>query len=631
MKAKLRLQQMADETESYVEMRSTLVESTEVYAQVDKNTGSGPAPAAPNVIALPPKLPPQHAALPLGKFQTMRKLHSTGSIQDHRGEIPPPSPLAMRGDASLHLEPDVEVSLQDLVAKHHKMLPLRVRVCKKKTQEPSNQASLAVGAFYNFHFVVHKKMATFTSTTTAEKFSLPVSSKVNCALVYNPEGDLNMAMTGYTFQDVSDLVNSQPMPAVVCATQLGASSRIESAFMPGEVLVLKDVQETEDRVCISAYSFRTESTKVLEYGCNGYFTTQPSEVQMKLQTLIADVNPKLPCQVQLFGADLAEFNVPAHAGGALLFLDVVESPVLIATSPQNPNKVLEIFITPNIEVKFVEVGGKDLLEMKSETGLLEAKYGLLKKGRSASGGNLGNVRTPFSSHPSKEDFPSQTPSGGSIVYDLPFNPPDAPAQSAAGLLPPGYRGTLPLCDESSSGSGSGSARTRRNYDPIQPPLSSPMTSKSAAFEMEPRAYEAQSPDNDVWSLRAKYEELKYNCNDLRREIVGAQRDIENLRKEVDMLKFQSGQLESETKRTSQENISLLAALGIKEVTQLLDGLGLSQYKKKFSNERVTGRILVKCNEKMLEKELGVSSKLHRMQLMEFIQGNDCVYTVISRP
>ena len=34
--------------------------------------------------------------------------------------------------------------------------------------------------------------------------------------------------------------------------------------------------------------------------------------------------------------------------------------------------------------------------------------------------------------------------------------------------------------------------------------------------------------------------------------------------------------------------------------------------------------------KILEKDLGISSKLHRMQLMEFIEGSERVHTVISK-
>ena len=34
--------------------------------------------------------------------------------------------------------------------------------------------------------------------------------------------------------------------------------------------------------------------------------------------------------------------------------------------------------------------------------------------------------------------------------------------------------------------------------------------------------------------------------------------------------------------------------------------------------------------KILEKDLGVSSKLHRMRLMEFVEVSECVHTVISK-
>ena len=340
------------------------------------------------------------------------------------------------GASSTHLEPEKEVSLQDLVTMHHKMLPLRTKVTKKRAQnEAHTRDTLVVGGLYNLHFTTRKKMATFT-LSTGETFTLPVDAKVNCAVVYNPEGDTTMATTGYTFKDVLDLSRTQPMPLIVCATQRGVSRKIESACMPGEVLALKTVQDNQERVCIGAYSFKTESIKVLEEGCNGFFTTQPSDIQLPLLRVINELSPKLPCEVQLFGAENEPGVSAIAASGSLLSLQVEESVLLVATCPRAPNEVMEVIVTPDTEVKFVEVGGKDLLEMKSETSRLQFKYGLTKKiqVRSLSGTSIGSGgNTTYSN----QDISSpQTPSGGAtppaFVYDLPYN--DTHAQVTTGRL-----------------------------------------------------------------------------------------------------------------------------------------------------------------------------------------------------
>lgn len=452
-------------------------DSSGLYSQVlDRHC----TPVAPNTSSTPPNLKSvnQYASIPHGKSQTMRRLHSTGNIPTDR-DIPSPSPLAREKEmfTYTHLEPDREVSLQDLVTKHYKMLPLRVRVCKTNIQDAAaSRNTFAAGGLYNLHFTQHKKLAAFT-VSAAESFTLPIDSKVKCALVYNPEGNASKAITGYTFRDVADLIKARPMPMVVCATQLGASRKVESAFMPGEILALKHVQDNQDRVCLGAYSFKTESIKVLEEGCNGYFTTQPSDIQLPLQSVVKEISPKLPCEVQLFGVE-GEPGVPAGVGSLLLSLQVVESVLLIATRPQAPDEVLEVPVVSKTEVKFVEVGGKDLLEMKSETGRLQSKYGQTKRTtcRSVSASSIGSTASS-ASYPSQSSEISSPSGSRNYLYDLPYNEShdDAHAQSTAGRLPAGYvhRGSLPVNEDGSSG------KLKRNLklDPLLPPSPS-LTSKA---------------------------------------------------------------------------------------------------------------------------------------------------------
>lgn len=57
-----------------------------------------------------------------------------------------------------------------------------------------------------------------------------------------------------------------------------------------------------------------------------------------------------------------------------------------------------------------------------------------------------------------------------------------------------------------------------------------------------------------------------------------------------------------------------------QVCKLIDVMGLGQYKKKFIEEHISGEILVECDEQVLQDELGVHSRIHRIRLMKVITG-----------
>ena len=53
---------------------------------------------------------------------------------------------------------------------------------------------------------------------------------------------------------------------------------------------------------------------------------------------------------------------------------------------------------------------------------------------------------------------------------------------------------------------------------------------------------------------------------------------------------------------------------------MLDQLGLSQYKESFMEEKISGSLLQDCTEDMLENDLQIKSKLHRLKIMRVIDG-----------
>lgn len=58
-----------------------------------------------------------------------------------------------------------------------------------------------------------------------------------------------------------------------------------------------------------------------------------------------------------------------------------------------------------------------------------------------------------------------------------------------------------------------------------------------------------------------------------------------------------------------------------QVLNLLDHLNLPQYKDYFRREMVDGEILSEIDEVVLEQELGMTSKIHRLRLMKYIESH----------
>lgn len=62
---------------------------------------------------------------------------------------------------------------------------------------------------------------------------------------------------------------------------------------------------------------------------------------------------------------------------------------------------------------------------------------------------------------------------------------------------------------------------------------------------------------------------------------------------------------------------------------LLDAMHLAQYKDVFASEQITGEVLAELDEEILQNELGVSVKIHRIRLMKVINGKYSVQQILS--
>ena len=52
----------------------------------------------------------------------------------------------------------------------------------------------------------------------------------------------------------------------------------------------------------------------------------------------------------------------------------------------------------------------------------------------------------------------------------------------------------------------------------------------------------------------------------------------------------------------------------------MEAMGLGQYNSKILEEQLSGEILLECDDTILQEEVGMSSRIHRIRVMKIISG-----------
>eukprot|EP00731_Ephydatia_muelleri_P004030 Em0002g206a len=583
---------------------------------------------------------------------------------------------------------ELGLNLQDLAAKHSDWLPFRVKVIKKKTSD-SRWSHIGVGETYNVYSVKENDKTVTFSDSGGGTFTLPSDANIGCALVYSlePENFEKCTSTAeYTFKRVSDIIRAQPIPKIICATRMGTGKSVDSAVVPGEILGVSGVQS--DKRCLHVYSYTLECAKVLDWECSGNFTTNPADVQLPLAQVITELSVTFPCKVQLFpSSGNQEVVLPRNASTSILCMNAPsELSVIIASNSSEQHEhhqLLKIPVTSDIEVAVVKICGKELLELKAQSLKLLHKEDRLKVIESRAPVSHGTTKTPSAQTYMALHDSAKAPTGVDSIYaNTMTSAASEKLNKDAGLAegnivtgdtsqvpPPTYpRVYVPNAttgNTSTSSFSTASSKTIRltscspqhkEKEPssdgalhsagpslvavIEERLKCKRLSRDSAITQMSVSGDSTG-DCDIETLKIKYIEVKEDlekCQSLLRDYRGAltatQKDVDDLKRNVESIYSRLAacvnEHEGELKIIIEKNKSRLDTFSCDEVLQLLDALGLSQYKKKFVAERISGKLLLQCNEKVLEKELGISNKLHRLQLMTVIEGKDCAYSIITK-
>ena len=190
--------------------------------------------------------------------------------------------------------------LPDFVEKYSKSFPVHIKVLKGYCG-PSSRLTISTNDTYNIHFLKHTQVVAIKDAHDTP-YSIPLNSAIEFGLVYDPNENRSEAISGLTFEKISEIIAAHTPPKVFCALKAFRGEDEKSSVYDHEVLVVKQVLKPrlKGKRALKVYSLLTNSEKLLHEDCIGRFTTQPYMVRMHLLEMIEHVIHPFPHQAIVY-------------------------------------------------------------------------------------------------------------------------------------------------------------------------------------------------------------------------------------------------------------------------------------------------------------------------------------------
>lgn len=265
-------------------------------------------------------------------------------------------------------------------------LPQRIRLLSRpalNAPDGSSATLLAMGGVCDVHFEHCRRTVTAHSLSGSASFAIPLNSSIRFGLLYEPK-ETNSATDGALFATVSDILDAQPMPKVICAQKTYVGSSLNKMVSAGEVLAVLSVSSSDDGCrYLSVYSFLRKKEIGLPFFCAGNFTTSPSKVQLHLRDIVACVKDPFPSKAWPF-AESQEVSKCFSTGffnNAVALLDlgetltVIVTPVLASDSPgKGRGKEVELVAEENILATILPLSADAMATFRTQTNALKKNY-----------------------------------------------------------------------------------------------------------------------------------------------------------------------------------------------------------------------------------------------------------------
>ena len=257
--------------------------------------------------------------------RTGTEIHTQSNPSYAELSMPPTGVATTIGEMSY----SESLSLQQIVQKHSKSLPARVKVLQGYYGQ---NVELIADEIYNVHFVKHQKVVTIKDTQ-GTVYSAPLASTLQFGLVFTQQEN----MDGTTFHKASDIMALEVLPKVVCAMKAFRGKNEESSVKRNEILKIQSIEVREKEV-LKVFSIRTNSVKILQANCKGDFSTKPSLIRLHLP----DILTCIPCKAVMF----IDETVTPQATARKFPSSILSGPIRINESKVETSLVASLSKTP---------------------------------------------------------------------------------------------------------------------------------------------------------------------------------------------------------------------------------------------------------------------------------------------
>ena len=252
------------------------------------------------------------------------------------------------------------LSLSALTAKYSQSFPLDVQVVKGYFGE---HAAVASEEMYSIHSVKQTNLVTLKDFGGHKSYIMPFNSAARFGIIFQKEG--SNSLLPVSFDSVGELIDSTPLPKLVCARSSCCGTDKKSSVREGEILAVRGIQKGSR--ALKVVSVTDQKEKFLQRECMGHFTTDPHCTQLRLPELVRYVPDPLPTMARMFPDAESERVFPEHvlSEPVLLVNQYIET-FLIATPVGDEDAiqkaVVELPTSLDIEVRVIPTKSKERTE-----------------------------------------------------------------------------------------------------------------------------------------------------------------------------------------------------------------------------------------------------------------------------
>lgn len=580
----------------------------------------------PNIPKLPPK-PKRQPSIP----QPLSAVQAVPIVLPPQ-PTQPSEPITIDLDSYNILKE--ELTLTQLVQTCYDQFPIRVHVCKG-FYGSTERFSVSEGDIYNIHFVKKAKVIVVQDCSKMD-YRIPLNSSVEFGLFHNPEGNVPKALDGYKYPKVSDIMASSPLPKVVRTTAAFRGTAADNTIEKNELLIIKEIKPKGNRRVLMVYSVTNSTVKTLFESCEGHFSTKPYDVRLFLPEILEHIQQPFPTTCYLFVSSETSHDLPHHLTSSAVTL-VAESDDLSLIASCNfeaeTGRPLLIDIPVNLDIEVQVMQPKDEQEydlLYEATNDLMQNFDPSKVVQCVEGiTKISTLTTPM--QPGKKKGIELVQSTAMRHWSSAHTKPTVLSESSppAPSVPPQV--PVPI------GAGIQETPTSPAYDCAPVTVKQKLNSTPSAAEIVSLRADMKRMDmkltKEVDLLKESIAKLTQRVEDLMRGGDSAQTQpraavvsspIGGRRPTIDP----STSIEVDP-NVKQQNIQFLRTLDTVNIIRLFTVMGFEQHSQAIAKEHITGDVLIECTESILEMELGISSKLHRLRLMKLIDGSHSAKGILS--